>query len=452
MKKNIYKEIPTNSRNKKYELKSKLTSLADNAKTRINNNKILRERILNLKNQISQHKKKFLKYSTIKLISKNTKELSDAIQKELNQTISNHKTENISLHSAINALKIKNETIISKGRENIENILNNYDSIQEKNFIIKNALQSKESDINELSNNISKIKADSNKTEVDIAVYYESELEDELDFKDEFQKTMQFHTLLTEQKLMQINRYINKCKKNTKKIPQLKLSRKNIKKYIRTLTNLIANFDCITFPENRNIIIEGEECLQESNEIEEVNIINNNGMSFSEESESFLNETDINIDIREIELIRNNYLEDQSKLITFNPIPKLDFALINFNKQKLNYDYDEKSLSRNDMEEHDMISLRIIKLKDDIKFLNEKNIKLFDKIKKYEKNICKLNKIFINMNYQNPNSIRIKSVKKRKFIFDSAKAFSIPSKNTKSLSHRYDAISYKNKFNLNEGI
>ena len=56
------------------------------------------------------------------------------------------------------------------------------------------------------------------------------------------------------------------------------------------------------------------------------------------------------------------------------------------------------------------------------------------------------------MNYQNPNSIRIKSVKKRKFIFDSAKAFSIPSKNTKSLSHRYDAISYKNKFNLNEGI
>ena len=59
MKKNKYKEIPTNSRNKKYELKNKLTSLADNAKIRINKNKILRELILIQKNRIAEHKKNF---------------------------------------------------------------------------------------------------------------------------------------------------------------------------------------------------------------------------------------------------------------------------------------------------------------------------------------------------------------------------------------------------------
>ena len=61
MKKNKYKEIPTNSRNKKYELKNKLTSLADNAKIRINKNKILRELILIQKNRIAEHKKKIFK-------------------------------------------------------------------------------------------------------------------------------------------------------------------------------------------------------------------------------------------------------------------------------------------------------------------------------------------------------------------------------------------------------
>ena len=41
MKNNIYKESSISSRNKKYVLKSKLTSLADRAKSRINNNQKL---------------------------------------------------------------------------------------------------------------------------------------------------------------------------------------------------------------------------------------------------------------------------------------------------------------------------------------------------------------------------------------------------------------------------
>ena len=450
MKKNKYKEIPTNSRNKKYELKTKLTSLADNAKIRINKNKILRELILIQKNRIAEHKKKILKYSTFKLMSKSDEEFSNSIKTEINSNNSNIKEENNSLQRIIKALKIKCDSIIEKGREIVDNIMNDIDSVREKNFLINNAHQSKENEIKYISKIISSTKADSYKETIDSIEYHESDLEDEIDFKSELKKTLEYHTLLHDQKLVQINKYINDCKKRAKKILNLKIKKKNIKKYIKTLNNLIANFDCLSFPDNRNIIIEGEECLQETNEIEEAIPMNNNDISFSEESESFLNETDIiNLDIKECEIIRNIFLEEKSKL-NLAQIPKLDLALINFNKQKLNYDYDEKSLSRNDMKEHSLLSLRIIKLREEVKALSDKNNKLNEKIKKYSEKIYKLNKIFISMNYQNPNSYKIKSIKKRKFVFNSTTAFSNDSRNTKSLSYRVDDIRFKNQFNLND--
>ena len=451
MKKNNYKEISTNSRNKKYELKTKLTSLADKAKARINKNKVLKELIVFYKDQISQDKNKFLKYSTLKLIAKNNQELSNSIQKELKSNNSSIKLENDSLQRTIRALKIKYDTNISKGREIIDSIYDSYDAVQEKNFLISNAFQSKENDIKEISKTISHIKEEGYQLIIDSVEYFEKELEDEIDLRDELKKDMEYHTLLYDQKLMQINKYINDCKKRAEKISNLKIIKKNIKKYIRTLTNLLANFDCISFPENRNIVIEGEECLQEAIGMKPENI-NNNGISLSEESESFLNETDLNLDVKEFELIRNNLLEEKSKLITNSPIPKLDLALINFNKQKLNYDYDEKSLSRNDMKEHDLLSMRIIKLKDEIKALTDKNDKLCEKIKKYREKIYKLNQIIINMNYQNPNTIRIKSVKKRKFLFNETPVFTNSSKNSKSISYRVGGFRNNNKLNLNGEI
>ena len=452
MKKNNYKEISTNSRNNKYELKTKLTSLADKAKARINKNKILKELILFYKDQISQDKNKFLKYSTLKLIAKNNQELSNSIQKELKSNNSSIKLENDSLQRTIRALKIKYDTNISKGREIIDSIYDSYDAVQEKNFLISNAFQSKENDIKEISKTISHIKEEGYQLIIDSVEYFEKELEDEIDLRDELKKDMEYHTLLYDQKLMQINKYINDCKKRAEKIFNLKIIKKNIKKYIRTLTNLLANFDCISFPENRNIVIEGEECLQEAIGMKAENINNNNGISLSEESESFLNETDLNLDVKEFELIRNNLLEEKSKLITNSPIPKLDLALINFNKQKLNYDYDEKSLSRNDMKEHDLLSMRIIKLKDEIKALTDKNDKLCEKIKKYREKIYKLNQIIINMNYQNPNTIRIKSVKKRKFLFNETPVFTNSSKNSKSISYRVGGFRNNNQLNLNGEI
>ena len=58
----------------------------------------------------------------------------------------NIKEENNSLQKIIKALKIKYDSIIEKGREIIDNILNDIDSIREKNFLINNAFQSKENE------------------------------------------------------------------------------------------------------------------------------------------------------------------------------------------------------------------------------------------------------------------------------------------------------------------
>ena len=451
MKKNKYKEIATNSRNKKYELKSKLTLLAEGAKNRINKNKTLRELISIEKNKISLNKQEFLKYSTLKLMSKNNQELSASIKKEINKNNSNVHLENDSLKRMINALKIKYDSLISKGREVSENVFNDLEKEKNKKFLIKNAIKQKESDFKDITQNLNRIKSESQKIEVDLAIYYEKEIEDDFDIKDELKKCLEIHTILFDQKLMQINKYLLDTVKKSKIINQLKLLKKSIKKYTRTLNNLLSNFNYLSFPNDKEIIIEGEECLRETNYNEGGNAVNNNTISFTEESESFLNETDINLEIKEIDLFRNNYLEEKSRLIT-KSLPKLDLTLINFNKQKLIYDYIEKSLSRKDMN-HGITTLRIIKLKDEIKALNDKNDKLLEKIKKYAEKINKLNNIIININYQSPNTFRIKGVKKRKFLFSSKSVNSVntnPSRNSKSISYRPDiSRNIKNKLNLN---
>ena len=448
--KNIkYKEIGTNSRNKKYELKSKLTFLAEGAKNRINKNKILRELISIEKNKISLNKQEFLKYSSIKLMTKDKPELINSIKKELDKNNSNTRLENDSLNRMINALKIKYETLIEKGREMSDNLINDLDKEKNKKFLIKNAIKQKDCDFKEISQNINKLKSESLNIEVDVAIYYQKEIEDEIDIKDELKKCLEIHRLLFDQKLIQINKYLHDAIKKSKIITQLKLSKKGIKKYIRTLNNLLTNFNYLSFPEDKEIIIEGEECLRETNYKEGENAVNNNAYSFTEESESMLNETDLtNIEIKEIDLIRNNYLEEKSKVIA-KSLPKLDLALINFNKQKLIYDYDEKSLSRKDMN-HGITTLRILKLKDEIKALIDKNDKLLEKIKKYTEKITKLNNIIININYQSPNTFRIKGIKKRKFILSSSSSNNNVSRNSKSISYRADMNrNIKNKLNLN---
>ena len=455
MKKNKYNEINTKSRNKKYELKSKLTFLADNAKNRMNTNIILRELISIQKNKISENKKIFLKYATLKSRTKNGLEFYNSLEKEMSRNNSNIKSENNSLKKLIEELKVKFETILIKGRETVNLTENNFDSLKEKNFLLKNALQSKENKVNRISKMISILNEENFKIYNNFNEFSESELEYEINFKTELKNSLQYHGILLDKRLTKINKYIKDSKNRAKNILQLKISKNKIKKYIRTLYNLIENFDCLAFQDDKNIIIEGEECLQENIDTEEINHLNNNNEEYlSEGSESFISETNsiINSEIKEFELIRNIFYEKKTKIINLPSIIKLDLSLINFNKQKLNYDYDEKSLSRNNDKEHDFLSLRIIKLKDEIKALEDHNDKLCKKIQQYSEKINKLNNILIRMNNHNSNSFKIKSIKKRKFLFNSANNLYNLSINRKELSHRADIFKNNKKLDLNFDI
>ena len=450
MKKNKYKELSLFSRNKKFELKRKLTYLADNAKSRLNSNQKLREFIIIKKREIALYKEKFIKYSNFKISIDNIHELKNEFIKALKRDNSNLLIENNQLKKTIIARNSKNEEILSKSNDKIYNNFETLNSIKEKNFLYKNALISKEYNIKCLIGIITNIKKHINDEIIDVAVFDESDLEDFM-IKSEFKKILEFYSNLTEQNLVQFNKLKNKSKKLSNKIPELKLLKKNIKKYVKTLNNIISYFDFTSVPQNSNIIIEGEENIFEPNNInEDNNIYNSNILNLLEESESFITENDISnvLDTKDVDVIRNIFIEEKSRLIIKSKIPKLDLALINFNKQKLTYDYQEKSLSRNDNNEHDILSLRIIKLKEEIKTLTDKNDNLKEKIKKYENKINKYRNIIININNQNQNTFRIKSVKKRKFLFNSTNAFSNVSRNAKSVSYRVDLIHSRNQLKL----
>ena len=204
-----YKEIGTNSRNKKYELKSKLTSLAEGAKNRINKNKILKELISIEKNKISSNKQEFLKYSSLNLMSKNKQEFINSIKKEIDKNNSNTRLENDSVNRMINALKIKYETLIEKVRDVSDNLINDLDKAKNKKFLIKNAIKQKEYDSQDITQNLYKLKLESQQLEVDLAIYYQKEIEDEIDIKDELKKCLEINRILFDQKLVQINKYIN---------------------------------------------------------------------------------------------------------------------------------------------------------------------------------------------------------------------------------------------------
>ena len=448
MKNNIYKESSISSRNKKYVLKSKLTSLADNAKSRINNNQKLRELIKVKKKQILLYKEKFINYTNYKITTKNKLELLNRFKKELKADNSDLILENNLLTNIIKARHSKNEEILGKKDEILYEVLENLESTKKKNFLYKNALILKNNNIKAISDILYNIKIHLNDDIIDSVEFDESELEESM-IKSEFKKILEFYTFLNDQNLAKFNKYQNKTKKLSEKISELKLIKKNIKKYIKTLNNLISYYDFSTLPENGNIIIEGEEIIGGSNEIDEINNISNNQLFFSEESESFITDNDINIsNTNDFIIIRNIYNEEKSKIKLEAKLPLLDLTLINFNKQKLTYDYKEKSLSRNDNNDHDILSLRIIKLKEEIKSLSDKNDKLKEKIKKYADKINQLNNIIININSQNKNILRIKSVKKRKFLFNSENALSNISRNSKSISYRADITRSHNQYKL----
>ena len=327
MKKDNTNENSRFSRTEKNIMKNKLFSLASSAKVEITQNQILTELINNKLNQISKSKEYFSKIDSLNSSFKSKDELNNEIYKEINSTKNDLLSLNKDLKNQVNNLKTKYASLKDTFFSSIDNENNKYIACSDKHFIYENALEVKEAKINKIQKYLDNIQNEPFEQEEEIELYPD---EQDLDSDEEITKELNYYgnNLIT--KMYGINKYtkINKILKN--KIVQLKSEIKNINEYIKTLQNLNVNFDCIDFP-NNNIYIEGEECLKEENNK------SNYTISSSEESVLFSNEAayiekEEDNDIFDIML--NTYFEEKTKINLEKKVPKLDLALINYNKKK----------------------------------------------------------------------------------------------------------------------
>lgn len=413
MKKDNTNENSRFSRTEKNIMKNKLFSLASSAKVEITQNQILTELINNKLNQISKSKEYFSKIDSLNSSFKSKVELNNEIYKEINSAKNDLLSLNKDLKNQVNNLKTKYASLKDTFFSSIDNENNKYIACSDKHFIYENALEVKEAKINKIQKYLDNIQNEPFEQEEEIELYPD---EQDLDSDEEIIKELNYYgnNLIT--KMYGINKYtkINKILKN--KIVQLKSEIKNINEYIKTLQNLNVNFDCIDFP-NNNIYIEGEECLKEENNK------SNYTISSSEESVLFSNEAayiekEEDNDIFDIML--NTYFEEKTKINLEKKVPKLDLALINYNKKKMKYEDREKSLSRHNNSEQDILSNRIQKMKKKIKSCMNKKEIIAEKIKEYKNKIIGLNSKIINFYTPPVNSFRIKSIKKRNFLINSS--------------------------------
>ena len=406
------------SRTKKYELKIKLSSLAINAKNRLNQNKKLKE-VINIKQkQISKYKENLSKLHTINSTVKNINELKQEIVKEIQSNNKELSSLNNCLKAQIDNLKTKYISLIDINNKDKINLKNKLNILKDRQFIYENALEEKENKLKNIKINLDKHYTFSEE---------ETEIlsdEDGFDSDEEFEKILNNNIDILNNKCFRFNKFKKNNNLLKKQISELKTKIKNLNKYINTLKNLNTNFDCIDFPNYRKIYIEGEECMEEKNEENKDDCIKENESnledSFLLTNDTLFMKTETEEDNDIVELAINDYFDKKTKLEERLTLPKLDLSLINYNKKKIKYEDKEKSLSRDNNCEQDIISIRINKMKNKINLCLDKKEILINKMKKYKQKIFELNNISKNI-YTSPiYSFRIKSIKKRKFLFNSS--------------------------------
>ena len=442
MKKNKINQNYPISRNNHTELKNQLSFLATNAKNRLNQNQKLNELIKIKKKQISRNKENLTKFSTFNKKQKNENELCNEIVKEIKSNNKELLSLNNYLHKQINNLNEKYITLINLFYNNNSNLMNQLDLLKDRQFILENVLKEKETEINRLQDYLSEIYMqffEPNKVEI-------SPQEIILDAENELSKILNNYKDYLLNKSMGFNKYKKMRTDFKKQIMELKIKIKNINRYINTLNNLNTNFDCIDFSNySNNIYIEGEECLKEING-KETNITN-----IHLNTEDSLNDiiTDIESDGMDIyDLISNNFIEEKTKINLKMPLNlKLDLSLISYNKKQMKIEDKEKSLSRDNNYDKDIYSIRIKKMKNKINLMSERKAFYIEKINKYKKKIKEIKENIKQLESPPVKYIKIKSIKKRTFLFNSSGIL-----NNNSLSRRKknesEEIDHSNKNNF----
>ena len=437
----------------KYELKNKLSLLATNVKNILNQNQILNE-LINLKQeQISKNKEKLSKLYTFNSENNNERELKKEIAKEMESNNKELSLLNNSLKEQIENLKNKHISLNSIHQKENINIKNQLDLLKDRKFMYENILVEKEYKIKILRMNIDKLHNQPLEAEKEIEILSD---EEGYDSEEEIEKELNNNRDILFDRCKGFNKYkkINKILKSHYSELQSKI--KNLNKYINTLKNLNTNFDCINFSNHNDIYIEGEEYMEDKNNNNEDND-NPNANNESNIEESFSNETCFSETNSENEddktkMIINTYFGKKTKLDLKLPLTKLDLTLINYNKKKMKYDEREKTLSRDIHCDQDIFSIRINKMKNKIDKCLDKKELLIEKLKKYKKKIRKLKKSSNHINTPSISSLRIKSIKRRKFISNSSFVLTNNSlsKNKKNISSdRIDYLKNLKSFNTN---
>ena len=259
--------------------------------------------------------------------------------------------------------------LLDKIREG-NNLKTEYETLQNKNFILENVIKEKDSIITKLNRDLNYILKypvfKESKREIKILNPYEIEddLFDDLDYYQDL--------LLLKSK--GYNKYSNKIN-NLKEIIN-KFKKSEINNSSRNVIQTLIVIEPYKIKENLN--------KTESYDFDDLN-------SDSEDNVNFCDKID-NI----------NYIKNKEKKII---IPKIDLKQIEYNKRKFKPQDEEISLSRSKNDDISLMESKIRRLKQKIKNFKRRVKMKFEKIIQYEQSIPEMKSILKNYGYDYENEL-----------------------------------------------
>ena len=259
--------------------------------------------------------------------------------------------------------------LLDKIREG-NNLKTEYETLQNKNFILENIIKEKDSIIKKLNRDLNHMLKypvfKESKREIKILNPYEIEddLFDDLDYYQDL--------LLLKSK--GYNKYSNKIN-NLKEIIN-KFKKSEINNSSRNVIQTLIVIEPYKIKENLN--------KTESYDFDDLN-------SDSEDNVNFCDKID-NI----------NYIKNKEKKII---IPKIDLKQIEYNKRKFKPQDEEISLSRSKNDDISLMESKIRRLKQKIKNFKRRVKMKFEKIIQYEQSIPEMKSILKNYGYDYENEL-----------------------------------------------
>ena len=259
--------------------------------------------------------------------------------------------------------------LLDKIREG-NNLKTEYETLQNKNFILENIIKEKNSIIKKLNRDLNHMLKypvfKESKREIKILNPYEIEddLFDDLDYYQDL--------LLLKSK--GYNKYSNKIN-NLKEIIN-KFKKSEINNSLRNVIQTLIVIEPYKIKENLN--------NTESYDFDDLN-------SDSEDNVNFCDKID-NI----------NYIKNKEKKII---IPKIDLKQIEYNKRKFKPQDEEISLSRSKNDDISLMESKIRRLKQKIKNFKRRVKMKFEKIIQYEQSIPEMKSILKNYGYDYENEL-----------------------------------------------